>query len=192
MLEDLQDDVACRVSESEAAEMRESRWERATVDLLSRLNRSDSELDDSPKGVVWKVAIARMLRERYLVPNVWIGRRLVMGQTSTVQSLVSRHRTANKQNDKIWETLQKHEKLGWWRYSSDPVTAPYGYYGITGNIRSLNRLRHEVQKHWRKWLGRRTRGGPMNWNRFNGLLVNYPLIPPKIVHSYKTPSESMI
>ena len=113
MLEDLQDDVACRVSESESAEMRESRWERATVDLLSRLNRSDLELDDSPKGVVWKVAIARMLRERYLVPNVWIGRRLVMGQTSTVQSLVSRHRTANKQNDKIWENLQKHEKLGW-------------------------------------------------------------------------------
>ena len=57
MLEDLQDDVACRVSESESAEMRESRWERATVDLLSRLNRSDLELDDSPKGVVWKVAI---------------------------------------------------------------------------------------------------------------------------------------
>jgi len=49
-----------------------------------------------------------------------------------------------------------------------------------------------VQKHWRRWLGRRTRGGPMNWNRFNGLLVNYPLILPKIVHSYKTPSETMI
>lgn len=72
------------------------------------------------------------------------------------------------------------------------LSGHYGYYGITGNIRSLNRLRHEVQKQWRKWLGRRTRGGPMNWNRFNGLLVNYPLIPPKIVHSYKTPSETMI
>jgi hypothetical protein len=33
----------------------------------------------------------------------------------------------------------------------------------------------------------------MNWNRFNGLLRNYPLIPPKIVHDYKNiPSESMI
>jgi hypothetical protein len=69
----------------------------------------------------------------------------------------------------------------------------YGYYGITGNYRSLTRLHHEVHKHWRRWLGRRTRGGPMNWSRFNGLLVNYPLIPPKIVHSYKNIlSESMI
>jgi RNA-directed DNA polymerase len=69
----------------------------------------------------------------------------------------------------------------------------YGYYGITGNIRSLRRLRNEVQKHWRRGLGRRTRGGPMNWKRFNGLLINYPLIPPKIVHSYKNiPSETMI
>ena len=33
----------------------------------------------------------------------------------------------------------------------------------------------------------------MNWSRFNNLLVNYPLSPPRIVHSYKNiPSETMI
>ncbi len=33
----------------------------------------------------------------------------------------------------------------------------------------------------------------MNWNRFNAVLVNYPLSQPKIVHSYKNvPSEPMI
>ena len=72
------------------------------------------------------------------------------------------------------------------------LSGHYGYYGITGNSRSLSSLRQEVQKHWRRWLGRRTRGGPMNWNSFKGLLINYPLIPPKIVHSYQTPSETMI
>jgi group II intron reverse transcriptase/maturase len=73
------------------------------------------------------------------------------------------------------------------------LSGHYGYYGITGNYRCLSNLRFEVQRHWRRWLGRRTRGGPMNWQRFNGLLVNYPLIPPRIVHSYQsTPSESMV
>ena len=34
----------------------------------------------------------------------------------------------------------------------------------------------------------------MNWSRFNNLLVNYPLSPPRIIHSYKKniPSETMI
>ena len=88
-----------------------------------------------------------------------------------------RHMSLKEQQEQINRKLSGH----------------YGYYGITGNIRSLNRLRHEVHKHWRRWLGRRTRGGPMNWNRFNGLLINYPLIPPKIIHSYRNiPSETMI
>ena len=72
------------------------------------------------------------------------------------------------------------------------LTGHYGYYGVTGNIRSLNRLRWEVQKHWRRWLGRRTRKGRANWTAFNALLRNYPLACPKIVHSYKTLSESII
>jgi hypothetical protein len=112
VLEDVKDRVASRVSESEASEMRESRWERATAELLRLLGRSDAEIKQSAKGAVWKVAIARMLRERYLVPNAWIAQRLQMGQTSTVQSAVSRHRTAIKQNEENWRLLQKHETLG--------------------------------------------------------------------------------
>ena len=72
------------------------------------------------------------------------------------------------------------------------LTGHYGYYGITGNYRSLKRLLFEVQKKWRKWLGRRARKGQKNWEAFNALLVNYPLVTPRIVHSYKTLSESII
>ena len=68
----------------------------------------------------------------------------------------------------------------------------YSYYGITGNIRSLNRLRIEVQKKWRNWLGRRTRKGRANWKAFNSLLRNYPLVMPKIAHGDKPLSESII
>ncbi len=87
-----------------------------------------------------------------------------------------RHMSLKEQQEQINRKLSGH----------------YGYYGINGNMRSLSRFRNELQKHWRKWLGRRTRGGPMNWYCCNGLLVNYPLISPKIVRSYKNPSESMI
>jgi len=59
----------------------------------------------------------------------------------------------------------------------------YAYYGITGNARSLSNFRFEVQRVWRKWLSRRSRGHPMIWERFNALLSHYPLPAVRVVHS---------
>jgi len=56
--------------------MREPRWERAVADMLRLLGRGDEELANSPKGAPWKVAMARLLRERYLAPNAWVAERL--------------------------------------------------------------------------------------------------------------------
>ena len=36
------------------------------------------------------------------------------------------------------------------------------YYGVTGNYSMLSELRRQVVKLWRKWLGRRNRGKPLN------------------------------
>jgi len=66
VLDDLKDGTSQRVCESEAAEMREPRWERAVTGLLAQIGRSESDLALSPKGAPWKVAVARLLRERYL------------------------------------------------------------------------------------------------------------------------------
>jgi RNA-directed DNA polymerase len=57
----------------------------------------------------------------------------------------------------------------------------YAYYGITGNVRSLNNFLHEVRRIWRKWLARR--GSRPTWNDFRHLVNRYPLPPVKIVHS---------
>ena len=46
----------------------------------------------------------------------------------------------------------------------------YGYYGITFNMRSLNRFYEQVKRSWRKWLNRRSRDKDMPWERFNRLL----------------------
>ena len=59
----------------------------------------------------------------------------------------------------------------------------YAYYGITGNALALRRFRYEVERLWRKWLGRRSWSGRMPWERFKRLLENYPLPPVRVVHS---------
>ena len=57
------------------------------------------------------------------------------------------------------------------------------YYGVTGNIRMLSRLRYEVAKLWRRWLQRRNRSSSPNWERFQGMLSVFPLFPARIIHS---------
>lgn len=58
-----------------------------------------------------------------------------------------------------------------------------GYYGITGNSKSLSSLRHWVKRIWRKWLSRRSRTSKVKWVRFNQLLQHYPLPNPRICHA---------
>jgi RNA-directed DNA polymerase len=55
------------------------------------------------------------------------------------------------------------------------------YYGITGNWRSLQRLRREVERAWQRWLHRRSQRG-MTWETFYRLLQRYPLAKSRIVH----------
>ncbi len=57
------------------------------------------------------------------------------------------------------------------------------YYGVTDNYRMLSKLRCEVARLWRKWLLRRNRGTSPNWEKFQGMLRVFPLIPARIVHS---------
>lgn len=60
------------------------------------------------------------------------------------------------------------------------------YFGITGNIRSLLRFRWRVVEVWRIWLGRRSRGRALSWERFYRILNRHPLPKCRIVHGYGT------
>jgi hypothetical protein len=67
----------------------------------------------------------------------------------------------------------------------------YAYYGITGNGKRLRWYAHQVQRIWRYWLARRTRGWRFRWDRFQALLHRYPLPNATIVHQYTVASESI-
>lgn len=58
-----------------------------------------------------------------------------------------------------------------------------GYYGITGNSLALTRFKWEVERRWKKWLGRRSQKGKRDWGWFIRLLERYPLPPPIAIHS---------
>jgi len=62
----------------------------------------------------------------------------------------------------------------------------YAYFGITGNIRMLDRVYQLTRRIWCKWLRRRTRGNQgMTWNRFEVLTKTcFQLATPRIIHSY--------
>jgi group II intron reverse transcriptase/maturase len=58
----------------------------------------------------------------------------------------------------------------------------YGYYGITGNSRSLNCFYEGVRKLWRKWLDRRSNNASFTFEALGRLLQRYPLPRPVITH----------
>lgn len=59
----------------------------------------------------------------------------------------------------------------------------FGYYGITGNMKALQRFRWEVVGIWRRWLGRRGDPKGMPWPRMLQLLKFYYIPSARVVHS---------
>jgi RNA-directed DNA polymerase len=83
-----------------------------------------------------------------------------------------------------WCRCNRHEPLKeQWKTLSAKVRGHYQYYGVSCNYRSLSNFLEEVKWSWRKWLGRRSAGKEMNWERFAKLLHRYPLPKVRICHS---------
>ena len=59
----------------------------------------------------------------------------------------------------------------------------YNYFGVNGNVRALKRLYHATRRSWYKWLNRRGASGELTWERYEAILVDYPLPAPRIVVS---------
>jgi RNA-directed DNA polymerase len=60
----------------------------------------------------------------------------------------------------------------------------YQYYGRPTNYRSLWQFYRGVRRVWKKWLGRRTRGKTLTWEKYAQLLQRHPLLRPWISRSW--------
>jgi len=60
----------------------------------------------------------------------------------------------------------------------------YGYYGIAGNFRSLQKLHRYAERCWRQSLNRRNREGNVPWSVFHKIKKQFPLLRPSLRFSY--------
>jgi RNA-directed DNA polymerase len=67
-----------------------------------------------------------------------------------------------------------------WVALTGKLRGHYAYYGIPGNMPSLNSFRHHVTRTWHKWLCRRSDEGRIPWERFGELEQRFPLPPAKL------------
>jgi hypothetical protein len=68
------------------------------------------------------------------------------------------------------------------------IEGHFNYFGVNGNLRSLQLLLHQVREVWHKWLSRRGQRKPLSWQRFEDLLRKNPLPVPRIrVQLWATP-----
>jgi len=67
------------------------------------------------------------------------------------------------------------------RTTARKLKGHYGYYGVTDNIKGLNKYLYAVKGILYKWLNRRGKKGCYNWEKFARLLARFPLPAPKIM-----------
>jgi hypothetical protein len=56
----------------------------------------------------------------------------------------------------------------------------FNYFGVNGNLRSLQLLVEATKRIWHKWLNRRSQRSRLSWERFHALLEQFPLPRPRI------------
>ena len=74
----------------------------------------------------------------------------------------------------------------WWPILEAKLRGHYEYYGVSGNMRSVNRFYTNTVRLTYKWLNRRSQRKSFNWKGFHQYLERYPLPKPRIVHNMYT------
>jgi group II intron reverse transcriptase/maturase len=73
-----------------------------------------------------------------------------------------------------WPIAEQHREL------SRKIEGHINYYGIRGNHAAISRFIYEVQRLWRKWLGRRSHKAHRRWDWFNQLIERFALPRPRL------------
>jgi group II intron reverse transcriptase/maturase len=107
---------------------------------------------------------------------------LVIQRKTSKQRL---NRTLSRINE--WCREHRHERVAdQHRMLSQKLRGHYGYFGITGNSRTLKACRYQVERIWKKWLSRRSQRGRVTWERFKQWQQRFALPQPRIANSAVT------
>lgn len=106
------------------------------------------------------------------------------GQRVVKRKTMSSRLTRSIQAIDHWCRAHRHDRLDVQHAAlCQKIRGHDAYYGITGNGESLKNFRFLVHRTWRRWLSRRHRKRKLDWDKFNRLLVSFPLPPVRVVHS---------
>ena len=61
------------------------------------------------------------------------------------------------------------------------IQGHFNYFGVNGNVQSLENLIRHAERAWRKWLCRRSQRSRLTWERFKDLLKDFPLPRPRVM-----------
>ncbi len=89
-------------------------------------------------------------------------------------------------NDWLRKIRNYRKTKEWWPTLQAKLRGHYQYYGVSGNMRSLQRFYLLTVRMTLKWLNRRSQRKSFSWKRFNEYLEHYPLPRPRIVHNFYT------
>ena len=88
----------------------------------------------------------------------------------------------------LWlkRTRNAHPVKAWWPILAAKLRGHYQYYGVSGNMPSLQRYYCLAMRLALKWLNRRSQRRSFSWAGFNAYLKHYPLPIPRVVHNLYT------
>jgi RNA-directed DNA polymerase len=112
---------------------------------------------------------ARSRRGKFAVHTRTIRKRLRRGLQAVAEwCREHRHNPVDEQQKTLNAKLRGH----------------YQYYGRPTNFHSIRQFYRQVRRIWREQLSRRTRGRKLTWERYNTILQQFPLSPPRITHTW--------
>ena len=84
---------------------------------------------------------------------------------------------------RVWEWGKKHRHRPikeQWRALSQKLRGHYAYFGIKSNSWAVWRFLWDVTGAWRRWLGRRSQRGFVNWAEMARIMERFPLPTPQL------------
>ena len=89
-------------------------------------------------------------------------------------------------NEWLKEVRNTQAIEGWWPTLCAKLRGHYQYYGVSGNMRMLEKYYDKAVKLAYKWTNRRSQRKSYNWQQFTNRLRYNPLPQPRIAHNLYT------